>query len=184
MNWIGRKWREGKVRPLQGNSPHDRAGKPGDFLIAKESLRRSLLRHFLPSVSNHTERSVCVFKAWRNLSGPMGFQNQNQTLGRAPTASRWSAPSPGKRTRREDHAPSHRPQMSSGRLFLDRVGRHQSPSPLHRHEQNNMHSREPRAKGDISTLPGTRHFYFALTPKKRPWTPLCILDRLLPHQVS
>ena len=27
--------------------------------------------------------------------------------------------------------------MSSGRLFLDRGGRHQSPSPLHRHPQNN-----------------------------------------------
>jgi len=27
--------------------------------------------------------------------------------------------------------------MSSGRLFLDRVGRHQSPSPLHRHDQHN-----------------------------------------------
>jgi hypothetical protein len=27
--------------------------------------------------------------------------------------------------------------MSSGRLFLDRVGRHQSPSPLHRRDQNN-----------------------------------------------
>lgn len=26
--------------------------------------------------------------------------------------------------------------MSSGRLFLDRVGRHQSPSPLHRHGQH------------------------------------------------
>ena len=26
--------------------------------------------------------------------------------------------------------------MSSGRLFLDRGGRHQSPSPLHRHPQN------------------------------------------------
>ena len=26
--------------------------------------------------------------------------------------------------------------MSSGRLFLDRGGRHQSPSPLHRHCQN------------------------------------------------
>ena len=27
--------------------------------------------------------------------------------------------------------------MSSGRLFLDRGGRHHSPSPLHRHPQNN-----------------------------------------------
>jgi hypothetical protein len=28
--------------------------------------------------------------------------------------------------------------MSSGRLFLDRVGRHQSPSPLHRHGHHNF----------------------------------------------
>src|ERR1700674_2993481 len=61
------------------------------------------------------------WKAWRNLSGPMGFQNQNQnqnqnqTLGRDRAASRQSAPGPGKRTRREDHALSHRPQMSSDR---------------------------------------------------------------------
>ena len=31
--------------------------------------------------------------------------------------------------------------MSSGRLFLDRVGRHQSPSPLHRRDQNKMMDR-------------------------------------------
>jgi len=31
-------------------------------------------------------------------------QSQNQIPGREPTASRWSAPGPGKRTRREDHA--------------------------------------------------------------------------------
>jgi hypothetical protein len=31
-------------------------------------------------------------------------QSQNQILGPGPTASRWSAPGPGKRTRREDHA--------------------------------------------------------------------------------
>ena len=83
--------------------------------------------------------------------------------GAEPTASRWSAPRPGQRTRREEHAPSHRPQMSSDRLFLDRVGRHQSPSPLHRHEQNNMHSASGLAKGDISTLLARGHFYFALT---------------------
>jgi len=53
--------------------------------------------------------------------------------------------------------------MSSGRLFLDRVGRHQSPSPLHRHEQIITRPSEDGSKGDISTLPGTRHFYFALT---------------------
>src|SRR4029077_18309151 len=52
---------------------------------------------------------------------------------------------------------------SSGRLFLDRVARQQSPSPLHRHSQTNTRSREPQVKGDISTLLGRRHFYFALT---------------------
>ena len=52
---------------------------------------------------------------------------------------------------------------SSDRLFLDRVGRHQSPSPLHRHSQFNMHFSEAPAKGDISTLPAGGHFYFALT---------------------
>jgi uncharacterized protein (TIGR03435 family) len=53
--------------------------------------------------------------------------------------------------------------MSSDRLFLDQVGRHQSPSPLYRHSQFNMHFSETSAKGDISTLPAGGHFYFALT---------------------
>ena len=53
--------------------------------------------------------------------------------------------------------------MSSGRLFLDRVARQHCPSPLHRHAQNTMHSSDARAKGDISTLQGRGHFYFALT---------------------
>ena len=78
---------------------------------------------------------------------------QNRTLAREPTASRRPAPSQGQRTRREDRAPSHRPQMSLGRLFLDRVGRHQSPSPLHRQPGHTTHSSGGRAKGDISTLP-------------------------------
>ena len=52
---------------------------------------------------------------------------------------------------------------SSGRLFLDRVGRHHCPSPLHRHTHTNMHFSQAPAKGDISTLPAGGHFYFALT---------------------
>jgi hypothetical protein len=163
MNFIRREWREGKVRPIPGNSPHDRPVSRGfqsprricdDPFSATPflQLQRAILR-----------RPICVFKAWRNLSGPMWFPNQNQTLGWDRASSRWSVPSPGNRTCREDHAPAHRPQMSSDRLFLDRVARQQSPSPLHRHPQNNMHSREAQAKGDISTLLGRGHFYFALT---------------------
>src|SRR5216683_6687111 len=100
----------------------------------------------------------------------MGFPNQNQTLRWDQTASRWSAPGPGKRTRREDHALSHRPQMSSDRLFLDRVARQHCPSPLHRHTQINMHSAKALGKGDISILPGRGHFYFALTWRILPLT--------------
>jgi hypothetical protein len=165
MNLIRREWREGKVRPIPGNSPHDQAGRPGYFSRQGEfatipsppllsALQRTILR-----------RPVCVFKAWRNLSGPMWFQSQNQTLGWDRAASRWSAPSPGSRTWREDHAPSHRPQMSSGRLFLDRVARQHCPSPLHRHSQINMYFSEAKEKGDVSTLPGRGHFYFALTSR-------------------
>jgi hypothetical protein len=81
------------------------------------------------------------------------FKKQNQTLSQDRTASRQFGSSSGKRTRREDRAPSHRPQMSSGRRFLDRVARQHCPSPLHRHEQINMGSTEVRGNGDISTLP-------------------------------
>ena len=56
---------------------------------------------------------------------------------------------------------------SSDRLFLDRVGRHHCPSPLHRHSQFNMQLSQAPAKGDISTLPAGGHFYFALTVTSR-----------------
>jgi hypothetical protein len=119
-----RKWREGKVRPTPGNSPHDRPVSRGIFSSLKESLRRSLRRHSFPHLPAKILAAQYAFsQAWRNLSGPMWLQTQ--TPGRDRAASRRSAPSPGSRTRREDHVPTHRPQMSSGRLFLDRVGLHQ-----------------------------------------------------------
>jgi hypothetical protein len=170
MSVILGEWREGKVRPIPGNAPHAQPvsrGMSSLWSICDDPFGATRF----PQLRILPGPSVGVFKAWRNLSGPIGVQNQNQNqnqsqnqaLGRDHTASRWSAPSPSQRTRREDHALSHRPQMSSGRLFLDRVGRHQSPSPLHRRSQNNTHSSQAQAKGDISTLPGRRHFYFALT---------------------
>jgi hypothetical protein len=165
-----RQWREGESSPVIGNLSARPAGKPGSW-FAKERLRRSLLRHCLVHKTQHAAPSGCVFKAWRNLSGPMWFQNQNQTPGRSRAASRRSAPSPGSRTRRENHAPSHRPQMSSGRLFLDRVARQHCPSPLHRHGQTNTASLQPPSKQDISTLHGIGRFYFALTVAPPPGGP-------------
>jgi hypothetical protein len=70
--------------------------------------------------------------------------------------------------------------MSSGRLFLDRVARQHCPSPLHRHAQNTMHSSDAGAKGDISTLQGRGHFYFALTPREPCWRPSAMSDRMAP----
>src|SRR4051794_26492923 len=181
-------WREGKVRPELGNTPRNRPVSRGILMLWSICDDPFVATRF-PQLQILPGPSVGVFKAWRNLSGPMGFQNQNpkpnqnQPLGRDQTASRWSAPDPRKRTRREDHAFSHRPQMSSGRLFLDRVGRHQSPSPLHRRSQNNTHPREARAKGDISTLPERGHFYFALTAEAIALadTGLIVYNSLLPE---
>jgi hypothetical protein len=158
-----RQWREGKVRPIPGNSPPAQQVNRGVC-----SLRRVCDDPFSATPLPQVQRTIlgaqyAFWKAWRNLSGPMGFQNQNQTLGWDQTASRWSAPSPGKRTRREDHVPSHRPQMSSDRLFLDRVARQHCPSPLHRHAQTITHPHPARRKQDISTLQRIGHFYFALT---------------------
>ena len=170
MSWVLGEWREGKVRPISGNAPHVRPVSRG--MISLWSIGDDPFRTTRFPLRILPGPAAGVFKAWRNLSGPMWSphknQKQNQTPGQDRTASRRSAPSPGRRTRREDHALTHRPQMSSGRLFLDRVARQQSPSPLHRHTQLNMHPARVRAKGDISTLPGRGHFYFALT--QRPLT--------------
>jgi hypothetical protein len=152
--------------PFTGKLSARPAGKPG-YCFARENLRRSLPRHSFCAAGNHPVAPGRRFQGmaesiWSDVAS---VSSSNQTPGRDRAASRQSAPSPGSRTCREDHALSHRPQMSSDRLFLDRVGRHQSPSPLHRHEQINTHSRKAPAQNDISTLPRGRHFYFALTPQ-------------------
>ena len=168
---------KGKVRPT-GKLSARPAGKPGNFSRSGEFATIPSPPCLLPSATLPGAPDA-FFEAGRNLSGPMWSEHQNQTPERSRAASRWSAPSPGSRTRREDRAPSHRPQMSSGRLFLDRVGRHQSPSPLHRHEQINMHSLGVQSKGDISTLPGRATFLFCLDrvpPRLDPPNSICDND--------
>jgi len=150
--------------PCTGKLSARPAGKPGDFFIVKGEFATFPSSPLGSRSQINTEAPQYAFsKGMSESIWSDGVSNRNQTLGQDRAASRRSAPSPGKRTRREDHAPSHRPQMSSGRLFLDRVARQHCPSPLHRRPQNNMHSAEGQAKHDISTLLGTRHFYFALT---------------------
>ena len=86
-----REWREGKVRPIPGNSPHDRPVSRG--ILSPRRICDDPFPATLPRLQRTIlKRPVCVFKAWRNLSGPMWFQRQNQTLGRDRAASRRSAP--------------------------------------------------------------------------------------------
>ena len=158
---IRKKWREGKSSPYTGKHSARPAGKPGDFLIAKEGLRRSLPRHFLRSTSKNTERSVCVFKARRNLSVRCGQAKTKSWDGTNRLPLVGPVPQAKERVGRTTLFSSS--AMSSDRLFLDRVARQQSPSPLHRCSQINIHSSDTQAKGDISTLPAWGHFYFALT---------------------
>ena len=150
-------WREGKVRPVQGNAPHDPAGKPESlFSSLKERLRRSLARHYFT-----LGPQLAFSKASRNLSIRCRTRHPSKAWAGA-AASRTAAPDPSPRTRREDRALLI-VSMSSDRLFLDRVGRHQSPSPLHRHAQIIMHFKTAPLKPERSTLPGIGTFYFALT---------------------
>ena len=160
-----RRWREGKVRPIPGNSPHDRLVSRVISSSLKESLRRSLPRHCFPQLQTILGAQYAFSRHVGIYLVRWGFKIKTKTKpwGGDRAASRWSAPSPGNRTCREDHAPSHRPQMSSGRLFLDRVARQHCPSPLHRHAQTTTPPPPARRKPDISTLQGIGHFYFALT---------------------
>jgi hypothetical protein len=152
-------WREGKVRPLQGNAPRDRPVSRGCLHSGAFATIPSLP---LDSRSYpYRALGMRFWKAWRNLSVRCG-QNKNQPWVETPLppAGRPRAQVKGRAGRITPFSSS---AMSSDRLFLDRVGRHQSPSPLHRRPQNNTHPAKHSAKGDISTLPGRGHFYFALT---------------------
>jgi hypothetical protein len=158
MHSIRREWREGKVRPIPGNSPHDRQVSRGIVSLGRicdDPFPATLpLQRSIPGAPNTR------FGGMAESIGPMWFAKP--TPGPDPAASRQQVPIPGKRTRREDHAPlivrdEFRPPIPR------RVGRHQSPSPLHRHTQTNTHFSKLSTKGDISTLPNRRHFYFALT---------------------
>jgi hypothetical protein len=74
--------------------------------------------------------------------GPMWFQTKTKVKTKTwagdqpPPAGRPRYP--GKRTRREDHALLIVRDEFRNRLFLDRVARQQSPSPLHRYRQNKL----------------------------------------------
>ena len=154
--------------PITGKPSARPAGKPG-YLLVKENLRR------IPSpplVSDNCKEqyrglAVCVFSGMAESFGPMLVLKSKSKSKTKPWGGAVPPPAGRPLAQVQERAgritPSSSFSMSSDRLILDRVGRHQSPSPLHRHTQINMHFSETRGKEDISTLPGRGHFYFALT---------------------
>ena len=81
-----RTWREGKVRPLPGNSPHDRLGKAGGTLNRQGEFATIPSRHFDPCSIERTILSAqyAFLRQWRNLSvrcWSKQHQSQNQILG-------------------------------------------------------------------------------------------------------
>jgi hypothetical protein len=160
-NAIGRKRREGKVRPLQGNSPHDRPVSRGTISSFRRICDDPFRATAFPLQRTILRRSVCVFQAWRNLSVRCGSTKTKPWGGTVPPPD--GRPRAQVKERVGRTTPCSSSAMSSVRLFLDRVARQQCPSPLHRQSQINTHSSDTQAKDDISTLLGGRHFYFALT---------------------
>jgi hypothetical protein len=67
---------------------------------------RAQWRAVLLKTNSNTEAPQYAFlKAGRNLSVRCGATNDTKSWGGNRATSRWSAPGPGKRTRREKHAP-------------------------------------------------------------------------------
>ena len=155
--------REATGRPVQGNTGDDRIlcgdRRPRvctDCFPACSFAGRTILRALRVRFFRHRG----IYRSDGGVSPLLGLESCG--------ASRWSAL--GSTVGRGfAPAPSSSSTMSSGRLFLDRVARQQSPSPLHRHAQITTRSSRPRTKGDILTLQKKGHFYFALTD---PGTPL------------
>jgi hypothetical protein len=151
------RWRDGKVRPSQGNAPQ--AG----FYVGRISTLEGAFTT-IPSTpprnrafKQHWAPNVAFSEASRNLSVRYGRPKpESEPLPPAGSSN------PDPRASREEHALLIVP-MSSGRLFLDRVGRHQSPSPLRRHAQTNTHFPSEDSKPEHSILLGRGTFYFALT---------------------
>ena len=153
--------REGKVRPIPGNAPHDRPVSRDIFSLRGICDDPFAATRF-PQLQTLPGPSAGVFKAWRNLSVRCGFKSKTKPGdGTVPPPVGRSRARVVERAGRITLQPIV--QMSSGRLFLDRVARQHCPSPLHRRDQINTHFSSPWAKGDISTLQKGRHFYFALT---------------------
>ena len=157
-----RGWHGGKVRPLQGNAPQGRLLRGPDSQPLKERLRRSHPHHPVTVPSNNTGAPSMRFPRHGGI-----YQSDAAHRQPNPGAEAGRLPLVGPEAQVKERAGRNTfsliVPMSSGRLFLDRVGRHQSPSPLRRHAQTTTHFPSGPSKPERSTLLGSGTFYFALT---------------------
>ena len=150
-----RKWREDKVRPLPGTLRTTGSVKPGTGIV-KESLRRSLLATLtlVPIERTILGAQYAFWKAWRNLSGPMGFQKSKPNPGPGPSR----LPSVGPEPRQKNASGGPRSFSSSADEFrpgYSLIGVLASIARLRFTGTGRITcvSQKTRAKGDISTLP-------------------------------
>jgi hypothetical protein len=149
MSSILGEWREVESRPLQGKAPHDRPVSRGISCSLWGLCVNPFPATRFPLLLIPGAR-YAFSQAWRNLSVRCSRTTTKSWV-------RAGLPPAGPaRTQAKERAGRitflSSSAMSSDRLFLDRVGRHQSPSPLHRHGQTNTTSLQPPSKQDISTL--------------------------------
>ena len=156
-----RRWREVKRRPVQGNSPNDRMLRGPDCNRPKRVCADSFPATPPPQFPRTRKIPKWRFLRQAGSIGPMWPPNQLHP--RPECRLPLVGPRAPVKERDGRSALCSSSAMSSDRLFLDRVARQQSPSPLHRRAQINTHSLPARPKPDISTLQRIGHFYFALT---------------------
>ena len=137
----------GSGRSIRGGT----AGLVWNFGRAQDRLVKGIRVAGVKSPKRANQYLEREYLAWRERE--MTAEAVNADDAHRGAASRWPAPSPGSRTFREDPPPSHCWQIVPAGYCLDRAGRRPCPSPLRRHPQIKLHSREPWAKRG--------HFYFA-----------------------
>ena len=155
-------WWEVERRPIPGSSPNDRLLRGPDCNHPKRACADPFPTTLWPRLPKTQKISGMRFLRHGGIYLVRWSGQNHLDLGvgcRLPLV----GPRAPVKDATEGARLAHRPQMSSGRLFLGRVARQQSPSPLHRHAQTTMHPRRSQAKQDISTLQRIGHFYFALT---------------------
>jgi hypothetical protein len=170
---FGRKQR----RPVPGNPASDRILRgPGchrhNRVCADASAATGLLQRLIPTaIGMRFRRHDGIYQSDAGF-----FQTINSSQTPPPASAQTRA-----RERAGRIALSPIVLMSSGRLFLDQVGRHQSLSPLHRRDQNNLIA-QPKGSNYHRTVtsvltvcvtpgdkPSFRHYILSLWSHQATW---------------